>query len=211
MIKLSMNSKDKDFDVFVGVYKDDHSGNDVAFPSYVENMNWPEFVSTGTTLNPLVIAIGNDVKKTLVAKKLPSSADRYVHVTASNEEPELGYGQWTIYPAFSGNKIGFKIKNIATDTYIYAKPNGASEEYPVVLNAEGTAFDFADSKFAYTDGANTLYLSVPANDSYDLPLGVGTEADETRKTITFPAATRLLLVLQVIPQFTLHSPLLHIA
>lgn len=204
-VKLSMNSKNDDFDVFLGVYQGDHSGNDVAFPSYVENMNWPEFVSTGTTLNPLVIAIGNDVKKTLVAKKLPSSADRYVHVTASNEEPELGYGQWTIYPAFSGNKIGFKIKNIATDTYIYAKPNGASEEYPVVLNAEGTAFDFADSKFAYTDGANTLYLSVPTN-KYNLPLGVGTEADETLKTITFPEFSSYQITIGTTGYTTVYSP-----
>jgi hypothetical protein len=206
-VKLSMNSKNDDFDVFLGVYQGDHPGNDVAFPSYVENMNnWPEFVSTGTTLNPLVIAIGNDVKKTLVAKKLPNSADRYVHVTASNEEPELGYGQWTIYPAFSENKIGFKIKNIATDTYIYAKPNGASEEYPVVLNAEGTAFDFADSKFAYTDGANTLYLSVPTNESFDLPLRVSTEADDTRKTITFPEFSSYQITIGTTGYTTVYSP-----
>lgn len=210
-VKLSMNSKDKDFDVFLGVYKDDHSGNDVAFPSYVENMNWPEFVSTGTILNPLVIAIDNDAKKALVAKKLPSSADRYVHVTASNEEPELGYGQWTIYPAFSGNKIGFKIKNIATDTYIYAKPNGASEEYPVVLNAEGTAFDFADSKFAYTDGVNTLYLSVPTNESFNLPLGVSTEADDTRKTIAFPEFNSFQVTIGEVGYTTLYSPITVVA
>lgn len=189
----------------VGTYTT-HYGTAVTFPDYMESTTWPEFVSTGTTLNPLVIAIGNDVKKTLVAKKLPSSADRYVHVTASNEEPELGYGQWTIYPAFSGNKIGFKIKNIATDTYIYAKPNGASEEYPVVLNAEGTAFDFADSKFAYTDGANTLYLSVPTNESYNLPLGVGTEADETRKTITFPEFSSYQVTIGTTGYTTVYSP-----
>ena len=189
----------------VGTY-DTHYGTALTFPDYMESTTWPEFVSTGTTLNPLVIAIGNDVKKTLVAKKLPNSADRYVHVTASNEEPELGYGQWTIYPAFSGNKIGFKIKNIATDTYIYAKPNGASEVYPVVLNAEGTAFDFADSKFAYTDGANTLYLSVPTNESYNLPLGIGTEADETRKTITFPEFSSYQITIGTTGYTTVYSP-----
>ena len=204
-VKLSMNGRD-DQNVFLGVYKGDHSGNDIAFPKYVENMNWPEFVSTGTTINPLVIAIDNDATKALVAKKLPSSADRYVHVTASNEEPELGYGQWTIYPAFSGNKIGFKIKNIATDTYIYAKPNGASEEYPVVLNAEGTAFDFADSKFAYTDGVNTLYLSVPTNESFNLPLGVSTEADDTRKTIAFPEFNSFQVTIGEVGYTTLYSP-----
>ena len=211
--RLSVNTSDPnpaDKIQTVGTYSS-HYGTAVTFPDYMESTTWPEFVSTGTTLNPLVIAIDNDVKKTLVAKKLPSSADRYVHVTASNEEPELGYGQWTIYPAFSGNKIGFKIKNIATDTYIYAKPNGASEEYPVVLNAEGTAFDFADSKFAYTDGANTLYLSVPANDSYDLPLGVGTEADETRKTITFPEFSSYQVTIGEVGYTTLYSPFTVIA
>ena len=211
--RLSVNTSDPtpaDKIQTVGTYSS-HYGTAVTFPDYMESTTWPEFVSTGTTLNPLVIAIDNDVKKTLVAKKLPSSADRYVHVTASNEEPELGYGQWTIYPAFSGNKIGFKIKNIATDTYIYAKPNGASEEYPVVLNAEGTAFDFAGSKFAYTDGANTLYLSVPANDSYDLQLGVSTEADETRKTITFPEFSSFQVTIGEVGYTTLYSPFTVIA
>ena len=194
----------------VGTYSS-HYGTAITFHDYVDNTTWPEFVSTGTTINPLVIAIGNDAKKALVAQKIPSSTERYVRVTASNEEPELGYGQWTIYPAFSGNKIGFKIKNIATDTYIYAKPNGASEEYPVVLNAEGTAFDFADSKFAYTDGANTLYLSVPTNESYNLPLGVGTEADETRKTIIFPEFSRYQVTIGEVGYITLYSPFTVIA
>ncbi|MBO5706112.1 MAG: hypothetical protein J6S05_03820 [Bacteroidaceae bacterium] len=163
-------------------------------------------ISSATEINPLVIAIANDVKKTLVAKKLPSSADRYVHVTASNEEPELGYGQWAIYPAVAGNNIGFKIKNIATETYIYAKPGGANEDYPVVLNAEGTVFDFTNSMFAYTDGANKLYLSVPANDRYDLPLGVGTEADETLKTITFPEFSSYQVTIGTTGYTTVYSP-----
>ncbi|MBO5705814.1 MAG: hypothetical protein J6S05_02260 [Bacteroidaceae bacterium] len=211
--RLSVNTSDPnpaDKIQTVGTY-DTHYGTAVTFPDYMESTTWPEFVSTGTTLNPLVIAIDNDVKKTLVAKKLPSSADRYVHVTASNEEPELGYGQWTIYPAFSGNMIGFKIKNIATETYIYAKPNGASEEYPVVLNADGTAFDFADSKFAYTDGVNTLYLSVPTNESFNLPLGVSAEADDTRKTIAFPEFNSFQVTIGEVGYTTLYSPITVVA
>ena len=207
-LRLSVNSSEptKDFIQTVGTYNVSHHGTALTFPDYMESTTWPEFVSTGTTLNPLVIAIDNDANKALVAKKLPSSADRYVHVTASNEEPELGYGQWTVYPAFSGNKIGFKIKNIATDTYIYAKPNDANEEYPVVLDAEGTIFDFADSKFAYTDGANTLYLSVPTNESYNLPLGVSTEADDTRKTIIFPEFNSYQVTIGEVGYTTLYSP-----
>ena len=205
-VKLSMNSVD-DNDVFLGVYKDNHKGNDIAFPNYVENMNWPEFVSTGTTINPLVIANADDVKKSFVAQKLPSSTERYVRITGSDEEPELGYGQWIIYPALSGNKIGFKIKNIATETYIYAKPGGANEEYPVVLNGEGTVFDLTNSMFSYTDGANTLYLSVPADDSYDLPLGVSTEANDTRNTITFPEFSRYQITIGATGYATLYSPI----
>ena len=173
---------------------------------HVESLTLPFTISSATEINPFVIAIDNDVKKSFVAQKLTSSAERYVRITGADEEPELGYGQWAIYPAVAGNKIGFKIKNIATETYIYAKPGVANEEYPVVLNGEGTVFDFTNSMFAYTDGANTLYLSVPANDSYDLPLGVGTEADETRKTIAFPEFSSFQVTIGEVGYTTLYSP-----
>ena len=162
-------------------------------------------VSSATEINPLVIAIDSDVKKSLVAQKIPSSTERYVRITGADEDPELGYGQWAIYPVVAGNNIGFKIKNIATDTYIYAKPGGANEEYPVVLNGEGTVFDFTNSMFAYTDGANTLYLSVPTNESFDLPLGVSADA-ATRKTITFPEFSNYQVTIGEVGYTTLYSP-----
>lgn len=204
-LRLSINSSG-DTDVFLGVYNGKHSGNDIAFPTYKDNMTWPNFISSENTLNPLVIAIDRDAKKSFVAQKIPGSSERYVRVTEYSEDPELGYGQWAIYPTLTGNKFGFKIKNIATETYIYA--NSANTEYPVTLNNDGTTFDFVignDSLLAYNDGADTRYLSVPTNDNYGCPVGVSS-ANEGRKAIIFPEFKRYTVNIGATGYTTLYTP-----
>lgn len=187
---------------------------DIAWNGGICNINvtFPFAISSENTLNPLVIAIDRDAKKSFVAQKIPGSSERYVRVTEYNkengysEDPELGYGQWAIYPTLTDNKFGFKIKNIATETYIYA--NSANAEYPVTLNNDGTTFDFVignDSLLAYNDGADTRYLSVPTNDDYGCPVGVS-PIDEGRKAIIFPEFKRYTVNIGATGYTTLYTP-----
>lgn len=173
---------------------------------YSANIDFGIIVSSENTVNPLVIAIDRDAKKSFVAQKIPGSSERYVRVTEYSEDPELGYGQWAIYPTLTGNKFGFKIKNIATETYIYA--NSANTEYPVTLNNDGTTFDFVignDSLLAYNDGADTRYLSVPTNDDYGCHVGVS-PINEGRKAIIFPEFKRYTVNIGATGYTTLHTP-----
>lgn len=191
-------------------------------------INFGLTVSSETEVNQLVISIGENANRKWIAKKNSNNGEMYVHITSNDGTPELGTGQWAIYPILNGTQFGFKIKNIATDTYVYAKPDNTGAQpqpqgfvdnnknsNPVILNNEGTIFEMvtpgSSRRFKYTSEYNngtTLYLTVNGSASYDCPLGVWNKTHNSTdyENVTFPNFNEYKITIGETGYTTLYSP-----
>lgn len=192
--------------------------NDVERPSaipgvldaWITNVSWnegvcnlaitfPFAVSSAEVANISLMSIGGDTRKWSARKG--SNEEYYVHIL--NATPELATWQWAIYPQLVDGAFKFKIMNVATGKYVYAKPentgaqpqpqgwvNDDRNSYAVILNDEGTAFaiEMANSnpRFTYQNRSNAkLYLTVNGSSSNDCPLGVWNNTHDY-ENVTFP-------------------------
>ena len=192
------------------------------------NINFGLTVSSETKVNQLVISIGENANRKWIAKKNSNNGEMYVHITSNDGTPELGTGQWAIYPILNGTQFGFKIKNIATDTYVYAKPDNTGVQpqpqgfvdnnknsNPVILKNEGTIFEMvtpgSSRRFKYTSEYNngtTLYLTVNGSSSYNCPLGVwnSTHNNTDYENVSFPDFNEYKITIGSTGYTTLYSP-----
>ena len=188
---------------------------------YTANVEFafPFPVSSAEVANIVLMSIGGDQRKWSARKGL--NDEYYIHIL--NDTPELGTWQWVIYPQFEGGVFKYKIMNVATGKYVYAKPDNTGgtpqpegwvdnnhDSYPVILNDEGTAFAIEMSnnkpRFTYQSNSNKLYLTVNGSGSNDCPLGVWT-GTHSYEDVTFPELQDFNVTIGSAGYATLYSPI----
>ena len=180
---------------------------------------FPFSVSSAEVANIVLMSIGGDQRKWSARKGL--NDEYYIHIL--NDTPELGTWQWVIYPQFEGGVFKYKIMNVATGKYVYAKPENTGDQpqpqgwvdddhnsYPVILNDEGTAFEIEMSnnkpRFTYQSNSKKLYLTVNGSGSNDCPLGVWSDT-HSYEDVTFPELQDFNVTIGSAGYATLYSPI----
>ncbi len=184
----SMNSSGNT-DVFLGVYSGGHSGNDIAFPDYVTEFDFPFTVSSTRSVNPIMIASFSDKAYTWHAEGSNIKVTKNVAATNENITTHL----WTIYPVFSNEGCKYQIKNLGTGSYVYSTSSANSHnEGAVTLSETGTLFSFESNRFKLSTGK---YLSLNSTSGTDgSTQTVGTWGGHGGCNIAFPTATYTLTV-----------------
>lgn len=192
-LRLSMNSSG-DTDEFLGVYKDSHSGNDVAFPDYVGNMTFPVTVSSPKTINPITIC--SFAGKNNNFHWYVDGNNAKIQMNPSITNSTIASYLWAIYPKVVNGEMTYTIKNFATGKFIFSNKEYASNEgshdenqIQMVDAANATAFKCTGNNAFYYVGTNEVnqYLSWGSSISESGNLGIWAKEHDGAKN-KFPVA-----------------------
>ena len=169
-LRPSMNGSG-DTDVFLGVYKGGHNGNDVCFPDPMENTTFPFPVSTAETTKVTLISSFNASGYT--SENFKWQAEGTNILVKKGDTPSLqnlNQYYWAIYPTLDERGFTFVIKNIGTGEYIYSTSNKDSHDSGIVTLADkGSDLTFeANNRFKLP---TNKYLSAGSSSASDQYIG----------------------------------------
>ena len=205
-LRLSMNSSG-DTDVFLGVYSSAHSGNDIAFPDYVNNMTFPITALSSTRTTNLTMISTYNYGSMAAGNFKWYASDNKVKVERENEKVNKGKGTtasniashlWSIYPVVVDGAIKYQIKNFATGLFINSPSNTNEHDASskVSLSSEATNFTLGTRTGEGVEfiNAHAKRLSVNSSGTGKGEQTVGTYDSHPGTAVTFHNATYEVVV-----------------